>query len=220
MNTLIVIPAYNTQSKLSILIDKILKISNLDMLILDDGSDRPLIIATESINNIKLLRNNTNQGKGSAIKTAVKYALKNNYTHIITIDSDLQHDPSKINDFYNYQENVDLVIGKRSLIAPMPIHRRFSNKVTSLIISKIIKNKIYDSQSGYRRYNMSLFSSNAFIEDGFHFESEFLLKCIDQNSIIEHIDIPTIYNDAHSSIKILQDSFKFIFLILRHCFAR
>ena len=102
----------------------------------------------------------------------------------------------------------------------MPIHRCISNKLTSFIISRIINNKIYDSQSGFRRYKIDLFRNKSLNEDGYHLESEILLKCINRSSKIKHIDIPTIYNDSHSSIKNFSDTFKFVLLIWRHCFAR
>ena len=102
----------------------------------------------------------------------------------------------------------------------MPLHRRVSNYLTSSIISFLVKNKIFDSQCGYRRYKVSLLSDQKFKEDGFQLESEILLKCIDTNTPIKHIDIPTIYNDSKSSIKNISDTFKFIKLIGRHCFVR
>ena len=220
MNTLIAIPAYNTQKELNILIYKLSELTDLDILVYDDGSDIPIKILSQPKNAIKLLRNDRNKGKGNVLKKAFKYAGKNNYTHMITIDSDLQHDPVTIDKFKNSSADTDLVIGKRSFGSPMPLHRRLSNKITSGIISFMIKNKIYDSQSGYRRYKLSLLRDTNFNEEGFHFESEILLKCIDSKTKIEHIDISTIYNSSISSIKNFSDTVKFVLLIGRNCFGR
>lgn len=218
MNILIVIPSFNTQSQINILIDEILSYSKFNILIVDDGSYTPLKIPINK--SIKLIRNSKNMGKGYAIKEALKHAMLNGYSHILTIDSDLQHDPNKINEFVEVNKNIDLVIGKRNFSKPMPIHRQISNKLTSKLISAIISNKIYDSQSGYRRYNLKLFNKKTFKENGFHFESEILLKCVNSKTKIKHIDIPTIYNGSKSAIKNFSDTRKFISLIWRHCIAR
>ena len=97
MNILIVIPSFNTQSQINILIDEILSYSKFNILIVDDGSYTPLKIPINK--SIKLIRNSKNMGKGYAIKVAFKHAMLNGYSHILTIDSDLQHDPNKINEF-------------------------------------------------------------------------------------------------------------------------
>ena len=83
-----------------------------------------------------------------------------------------------------------------------------------------LKNRIFDSQSGYRRYKTSLLSNEKFKEDGFQLESEILLKCINKNTPIEHINIPTTYNDSKSSIKNMSDTLKFVKLIGRYCFVK
>ena len=136
MNTLIAIPAYNTEKELNILIVKLSELTNLDILIYDDGSDDPINIHSQSKNSLKLLRNDRNMGKGNVLKKSIKYAIENNYTHMISIDSDLQHDPDAIIQFKNTPEEIDLVIGRRLFKKPMPIHRRLSNRITSKIISQ------------------------------------------------------------------------------------
>jgi len=117
-------------------------------------------------------------------------------------------------------EKIDLVVGKRDFSKPMPFHRRISNKITSFIISILIRKKIKDSQCGYRKYKISSFNINSCIEKGFHFESEILLKSINRKSIIKHVNIETIYNMGNnSSIKNFSDTLKFISLIRRFCFG-
>jgi len=220
MNTLIAIPAFNSQKNLNILINKISKITDNDILVYDDGSTPEIIINQNCENTLKILRNKNNKGKGHALKKSFDYGLINNYSHILTIDSDMQHDPNQIVNFLKIDPDILLVIGKRCFSRPMPLQRRISNYLTSSIISFLVKNKISDSQSGYRRYKISLLYNKKFKEDGFHLESEILLECINKNTSIEHIDIPTIYNDSKSSIKNISDTFKFLRLIGRYCFAR
>tara|TARA_Y100000814_G_C12264892_1_gene379696 strand:+ start:42 stop:698 length:657 start_codon:yes stop_codon:yes gene_type:complete len=218
MKPLVVIPTFNTNNVINVLIDKILEQCKIDILIIDDGSKDK--IRLNNYKNVVLMRNKTNQGKGYTLKKSIKYALLNNYSHIISIDSDLQHDPKHIPDFLNKDKDTDIVFGSREFNRPMPLHRILSNKITSFIISKIVKNNIEDSQSGYRRYKLSVFKNIKLNENGFHFESELILKCVNKNTKISNIPIQTIYNNSISSINNFSDTFKFIRLIFRHCFVR
>ena len=123
-----------------------------------------------------------------------------------------------MHNFINIDENHDIVYGKRNFNRSMPKIRVFSNYITSLIISIICRKRILDSQCGYRRYNLDLFKEYSFNEYGYQFESEILLKCINNNSKISYVEIPTIYNDNKSTISHKKDTIKFIRLVLRSIF--
>ena len=218
---LIFIPLYNTNHLLSDLISSIRKRTEVDILIIDDGSKEVVSLANLEESNVFLERNNENRGKGYSLKKAFKYALNKDYSHLISIDSDLQHDPSEINKFIEIDSNVDLVLGKRKFSSPMPIHRRLSNTLTSTIISSINGKEIHDSQCGYRRYSMNFIKEiDKLDENGYQFESELLLKLIKNETKIEQVDINTIYLDNNKSyINKRKDTFKFIKMIMRHIFA-
>ena len=111
-------------------------------------------------------------------------------------------------------ENTKL-IGIRKFEKDMPYHRRISNKLTSLIISFLSSETIKDSQCGYRRYKLNDICSEIFIESGFQFESEILIKLLRKKCSYHQIDIPTIYGNEKSSINNIIDTLKFIRLILR-----
>lgn len=212
MNTLIVIPCYNHGSLCNELISEI---NNKDILIVDDGSDIPFI-PEQSNNNITLLKNDINKGKGYSIKEGAKHAIKSGYNRIIVIDADMQHDSTKIDDFINIDFKYDFVYGKRNFNKNMPLLRIISNILTSTIISLLCNKSIKDSQCGYRLYNTNLFNNLDSLENGYHFESEILLKKINSKSNITYINIPTIYNGSDSHIRNFHDTYKFIKLILRN----
>ena len=214
MKLLIVIPCYNHNKYLYSLIDEISNLYDLDILCIDDGSDIPL-----KVDNTKyhLLCNKINRGKGHSILKASKYAISHQYTHILVMDADLQHDPKDISKFININENYDIVYGNRNFLHTMPIHRLMSNFITSLIISIICKKNIKDSQCGYRRYKINLFEKE-YYENGYQFETEILLKNIKKNSLIIDIPIKTIYNNNESNMNYIVDTFKFIKLIFKQIF--
>ena len=219
MKTLILIPCFNTHQYIEDLLKGIRNNTNNDILIYDDGSSPSLEIDKSSFKGVNILRNNINKGKGYVLLKGFKYAIKNNYTHILTIDSDLQHNPNEINRFINLNYEVDFALGCRKLSKPMPIHRILSNTLTSFIISTLKNKKIKDSQCGFRRYKTSSINIESFNEYGYLFETELLLNNIHEKSKIENVPISTIYNDSKSSINNVGDTVKFIKVIMRYIVA-
>ena len=209
----IIIPSYN-ETGLQQLIDTIRSIHNFTIIVIDDGSDLPIEIE-KRFSEVFLFRNKTNKGKGFSILKGIKESAKKGYTYSMVMDADFQHDPEDIKNFIKHSKEYDLVAGYRKFKKPMPLSRILSNKITSAIISLIIKQKVKDSQCGFRMYKNSIFRGVEFEESGFQFESEFLLK-MGKDIKIKQIPIKTIYNKSKSHINKTKDTFKFIKLIVRY----
>ena len=64
-------------------------------------------------------------------------------------------------------------------------------------------------------YKNSIFEELKFSQNGFQFESEFLLK-LDKEKRIKQIPINTIYNGSKSHINKIKDTIKFVKLISNH----
>ena len=215
MKTVLIIPCFNDNQFIDILINDILHQYDLDILVIDDGSSSPIEIE-HSDKSINLLRNDINRGKGYSLKKGFIWAYDHSYSHAITLDADLQHDPEYIKSFMLPNENIDIVIGMRDFNQKMPLSRRFSNKITSFIASKMTGCSIMDSQSGYRRYKLEAQLTEGCIEDGFQFETEILINILkNASSELEHVPISTVYNNEKSSINNTLDTYKFIKMVLR-----
>ena len=212
MNIAIIIPAYNPPSSFDTLITTISTISQYSIIIIDDGS-WPKIIINDS--KVTILRNNFNQGKGYSLLKGFKHAKQKNFTHAITLDADSQHDPRLIKMFVEVNEDISIVLGTRNFDAHMPFNRIISNKLTSLIISILCGLKIQDSQCGFRRYKLIDIDTEVFMEIGFQFESEILIKLLKNRCSYYEIYIPTIYGTEKSSINNIFDTLKFIRLIIK-----
>jgi glycosyltransferase involved in cell wall biosynthesis len=148
-NTLIVIPAFNEEKSIGKVLKKINK--KFDVLVVDDGSsDRTDLI---SINlGAKILRITNNLGVDNAINQGFKFAKKNKYNFVITIDADGQHDPSYLDEIYKLlkYDNFKLVIGER-VIFP-----RFSEYLFSNFTKKSVNVK--DLLTGLKGYNIELYN--------------------------------------------------------------
>ena len=74
--------------------------------------------------------------------------------------------------------------------------------------------KIHDAQCGYRLYDVNIFNNFKSYENGYLFESEILINCINNDEQLGYVNINTIYGDSISNINTIKDTLNFIKLIL------
>ncbi|MFH1769009.1 MAG: glycosyltransferase family 2 protein, partial [Candidatus Omnitrophota bacterium] len=151
MKVWVLIPAYNEAARIGPFLEELNK-KDVSVLVIDDGSsDRTYDIAREKAD--IALRNEKNIGKGVSLKTAIAFLLANiNFDYIITMDADGQHSPCDIDSFLKEADNnAAFVIGNRmNNPCGMPKLRVITNKLMSFMLSKMVRQKIPDSQCGFR----------------------------------------------------------------------
>ncbi len=215
---LVLIPAYNAGSTIAELIHKASKfVDRGDIVVVDDGSqDQTFAIALRA--GAVVLKHDRNKGKGEALKTGFTYAVEKNYGAFLTIDADLQHDPSSIRDFLE-KANADfngMMIGTREInLREMPFARWLTNNLTSAILSVLSGQTIRDSQSGYRLISTQVLRSFKLKSKKYDLESEILVKAGRSGFKIEAVPIKTIYRGSKSFINPFVDTGRFIKLMWR-----
>ncbi len=114
---LIVIPAYNEERNIGAVLDGIQKKApGFPILVINDGSsDNTEKVVLE--HNAEVISLPYNSGYGIALQTGFMYAVKNDFSIVVQMDSDGQHDPANINDLIEEvkKEGCDVVIGSRFL---------------------------------------------------------------------------------------------------------
>lgn len=214
MKTVILIPSFKAAESLNTLVPEVLKHSS-SILIIDDGSrDGTDVIAQKY--SVQLVTHSVNCGKGEALLTGFKWAKENGFTHVITIDADGQHAPSDLPAMI--ESSADLTIGYRKFeFGTMPIARITSNTITSLICSALVRQRIRDSQSGYRKINLAVLEGFRPHFKGFQFETELLLHAAGKKHCsVNNVPIKTIYNGGKSHIRHFYDTLAFIRAALRY----
>jgi len=146
----VLICAFNEERNIRKVVNKSLMYVD-DVIVVNDGSNDGTLKELGKTNAI-VINHKVNRGKGAALKTGFKYAIKNRYDYLILMDGDGQHDPREIPKFIReIKKNYDLIIGcRRKRGSKMPHTRRFVNFSTSFLISVKVRQWIKDTQSGYR----------------------------------------------------------------------
>lgn len=202
---LTLIPAYNESGRVGAVIDSTR--AHLPVLVVDDGSTDDTVARAEE-HNAAVLRQQPNQGKGAALRAGFSWALDEGYEAVITLDADGQHDPAEIPKFlHTYRQcSADLIIGARDF-SQIPLIRRFANTIGRWSLSWALGQPVRDNQSGYRLHSRRMMEAvlNS-QEQGFEFEVEVIVECIQSGYQLEWVPIRTIYAGEKSHINPLEHS--------------
>lgn len=111
MKLSILIPVYNENKTTKQLIDLVRKVNigkvDKEIVVVDDGSTDNTFEVLRQIKGIKLIKHKKNQGKGAAIRTAIKHATGD---IILIQDADLEYDPNE------YKSLIDPIINGRAKV--------------------------------------------------------------------------------------------------------
>jgi glycosyltransferase involved in cell wall biosynthesis len=160
------------------------------MMDLNDGFSNDAIEESK----VKFINLDKNYGKGKALSVGFDEAVSAGFNYVVTLDSDLQHEPKYIPKLIEGLQSFDIVIGNRlKNLKGMPIQRRLSNKLTSFFLTVKTGQNILDSQCGYRAFQAEVLKVVKTNFLGFEAESEILIEAAKKGFRIGFVDIPTIY---------------------------
>ncbi len=232
------IPAFQAEETIGEVVSRV-KAQGLDVVVVDDGS-RDRTAAAAATHGALVISHLRNRGKGSALRTGFAYALRERYDGVVVLDSDGQHDPAEIPRLIEAGErqHAGLVVGNRMAdglpAAPparpersttgggaaqggvaMPPTRRWVNAAMSTIISQLIRQRIPDSQCGFRVIRKELLADVPLTAARFEIESEVLLSAARRRWKIISVPVTSIYRDQASHIRPLLDTLRFLRLVAR-----
>jgi len=181
-----VIPAYNEEMVIEDTINDVkdfLKnnFSSFEIIIVDDKStDRTLNIIND-IDNIKILKNLKNHGKGYSVAKGVK---ESNGNLILFMDADNSTNIKELKSFLGEINNYDLVIASRALKnsnlkVRQSLLKTLLGKIGNLLSRLLIDKNIKDTQCGFKLFKKetkSLFEKLTIEGFAFDFELIFLAK--------------------------------------------
>jgi glycosyltransferase involved in cell wall biosynthesis len=218
LTTAAIIPAYREEQHISDVVRRTRR--QLDhVLVVDDGSsDNTARCARDA--GAEVIVHDQNRGKGEAIKTGLEHWLDRQFIHVIILDSDGQHLPEEIDRFIGaaaQAEDRSFFLGNRmNNLTGMPFVRRAVNRYMSNRISRICRQKIPDTQCGFRMLDRQLIPELLDGGNRFDYETEMLIIASRKGYRIESVPITTVYSDEVSKIHPARDTIRFFKLMRRY----
>jgi len=162
-------PAFNEGDHIGSMIVRARKFGKV--LVFDDNSSDDTIKIAESLNT-EVIKHDTHLGYGGIIKDIFSEASMREFDCLIILDSDAQHNPEDIPELVRpIVGGYDLVIGSRNK-NEIPKFRYVGQRVLAFFTNLISKNKINDTQSGFRAYSKKAVESLKLEENGMAISSE------------------------------------------------
>jgi glycosyltransferase involved in cell wall biosynthesis len=156
---LIIMPAWNESGSIYDVVREVKgELPGVDVLVVDDGSTddtaKKAVAAGAAVARLPF-----NLGVGGAMRTGYHYAFEHDYDVAIQVDADGQHDPRYVPKLVDALEEADFVIGARFAgIGEYTVKgpRKWAMRMLSFVISRIAKQKLTDTTSGFRACNRAL----------------------------------------------------------------
>lgn len=204
MNAAVIIPAFQPEHSLAMIIDRLNgRVSHI--VVVNDGSTGDKKEIFNSIHEKAIvIHHEKNLGKGAAIKSGIRYIHENiaDCDVIGVMDADGQHLPEDMESLLNKAVcNVHaLIIGVRKIGSGMPFKSRIGNKVTRTVFLMLSGTYVSDTQTGLRAFSRSL--SGRFLKvkgSRYEYETNVLFTCAREKIEIMEVPIKTVYLDASNS---------------------
>ncbi len=206
MDLVIGLPAYNEEENIASIITKLQKISNRIIVCNDGSSDMTGEIAEKM--GAVVINHPKNLGYGGAIKSIFLKAREMSPDVLVTFDADGQH---RIEDIEKIIEPIsngdaDIVIGSRFLNKNdnVPSYRKLGISAITKMTNIATKQKITDSQSGFRAYNKKSLDELNLSERGMGISTEILIKADKKELKIVEVPIKILYEgktSTHNSVE-------------------
>ena len=181
---LICTPTYNESENIEYFCKEVLKIKNVDLIIIDDNSpDGTSEIVTElkkKYNRIFLLKREKKLGIGSALRAGMSFAIKNNYYALITMDADLSHQPNEIPFFIEKLKNYDFIAGSRYMVggkSDYTGYRDFISRLANLSCEMLLRMPFKEYTTSFRAYNkrcLDVLNKTTLRSDGYSCQIEYI----------------------------------------------
>jgi glycosyltransferase involved in cell wall biosynthesis len=202
LKIIIGIPAFNEEKNIASIITKLMNITDTIIVCNDGSSDLTSEIAEKM--GAVVINHKKNLGYGGAIRSIFLKAKELEGDILVTFDADGQH---RIEDIGNVttpiiNQEAELVIGSRFLDdseKEVPQYRKVGIKVITKITNASIKEKLTDSQSGFRAYSKKVVDELNPSELGMGISTEILIKASSKNFKIVEVPIKILYSGNTST---------------------
>lgn len=180
----VVIPAFNEEATLAVVVGRVLPIPHLhEVIVVDDCStDKTRAIAEELARlnpKVRAVRHAKNGGKTEALKTG--FGLTTGAI-VIVQDADLEYDPAEIDEVIApiLEGDADVVYGSRFLVRRaarvLYFYHYLANKGLTFLSNLFTNVNLTDVETGYKAFRGDIIRNMIITSSGFGFEIEVTAK--------------------------------------------
>lgn len=216
----VVVPVYNEEKTVAIILEKLLKVKEVaEIIVVDDGSkDKSLsIIKKNKHKKIKVFSKN-NGGKGTAIRFGLSKVTGN---YVVIQDADLEYDPADIPLLLEPIRNrgVEVVYGSRFLgsHSNLLFWHRAGNAFLNLVVNVLFNTTLSDMETCYKVLPTKLFKEIGITSNSFDMEPEITCKVLKRGVHIFEVPITYVGRGFDEGKKITwKDGFGALYTIFKH----
>lgn len=226
----VLIPLYNEEEFVGELISRVLRAPlpagvSLELLVVDDCSTDGSAEVVENLaarypDQIRLIRHTVNQGKGAAVRTAIRHA-----TGEIGIiqDADLEYNPAEYSRLLKpiLEDEADAVFGSRFASSEerrvLYFWHALANRMLTTFCNMVADINLTDMETCYKAFRLPLMKSIPLRSQRFGIEPELTIKLSQRQARIYEVPISYHGRTYEEGKKIgLKDAIQAVFVILRY----
>lgn len=160
-NTLVVMPTYNENESLALVVGHLLEtVPHIDLLIVDDnspdGTGRLADALASNDARVNVLHRKAKNGLGPAYLAGFDWGFERNYDFLVEMDADGSHRAEDLGKLLKEANNFDLVIGSRwvpgGAIQNWPLSRQLISRTGNAYAGMMLRTQIKDITAGFRVY--------------------------------------------------------------------
>lgn len=220
----VVIPVYNEEATLNVVVRKLLLVPCLlEIIIVDDcstdGTEQQARQLAELHSQVRVVRHERNAGKTAALRTG--FALTTGQV-VIVQDADLEYDPAEIYGVIRpiLEGHADVVFGSRFLVRRaarvLYFYHYLANKFLTYLSNALTNLNMTDIETGYKAFRGEIIRNMLIVSSGFGFEVEVAAKIAKLKVAIYEVPI-SYYGRTYAEGKkiLMKDGLIAIWLVIR-----
>jgi dolichol-phosphate mannosyltransferase len=197
-NILICIPTYNESHNIIEIIERIRKVDDFHILVIDDNSPDGTaeLVSHRNYTDVSILNRSEKGGLGPAYIAGFEWAIKHGYTLVVELDADGSHHPEQLPSLLSALNSSDMVIGTRWMpggsVENWPFIRKAISRIGTFYAQKVLRLPYKDLTSGYRVITVKALEQANFqkIESlGYGFQIEMALRVHEAGLSIAQVPI-------------------------------